>query len=170
MKRFAFFILLFIVPIITFGQKFAYVDTEYILSNIPSYKAAQDKLNSLSIEWQKEIEEEYTKIDEMYKDFQTEKVLLTNEMIKQREAEILAEEKLVKNLQRKYFGPNGELFKKREELIKPIQDEVYTVIQDIAQSGNYAIIFDTTTGSNVLFTDPKYDKSDEVLEKLGYKN
>ncbi|HSH52493.1 MAG TPA: OmpH family outer membrane protein [Bacteroidales bacterium] len=170
MKQITFLILLFIVPIITFGQKFAYVDTEYILSNIPSYKAAQDKLNNLSKEWQKEIEEEYTKIDQMYKGFQTEKVLLTNEMTKQREAEILAEEKSVKNLQRKYFGPNGELFKKREELIKPIQDEVYAAIQDIAQSGNYAIIFDTATGSNVLFTDPKYDKSDEVLEKLGYKN
>jgi outer membrane protein len=157
------------VPMISFGQKFAFVDTEYILSNIPSYKAAQDKLNNLSVEWQKEIEEEYAKIDQMYKDFQSEKILLTNEMIKQREAEILAEEKSVKDLQRKYFGPNGELFKKREELIKPIQDEVYTVIQDIAQSGNYAIIFDTATGSNILFTDPKYDKSDEVLEKLGYK-
>jgi outer membrane protein len=157
------------VPMISFGQKFAFVDTEYILSNIPSYKAAQDKLNNLSVEWQKEIEEEYAKIEQMYKDFQSEKILLTNEMIKQREAEILAEEKSVKNLQRKYFGPNGELFKKREELIKPIQDEVYAVIQDIAQSGNYAIIFDTATGSNILFTDPKYDKSDEVLEKLGYK-
>jgi outer membrane protein len=157
------------VPMISFGQKFAFVDTEYILSNIPSYKAAQDKLNNLSVEWQKEIEEEYAKIEQMYKDFQSEKILLTNEMIKQREAEILAEEKSVKDLQRKYFGPNGELFKKREELIKPIQDEVYTVIQDIAQSGNYAIIFDTATGSNILFTDPKYDKSDEVLEKLGYK-
>ncbi|MGM0503370.1 MAG: OmpH family outer membrane protein [Bacteroidota bacterium] len=170
MKRFVFFILLFVVPNFIFGQKFAYVDTEYILSNIPSYKAAQDKLNDLSNVWQKEIEEEYENIDRMYKDFQAEKVLLTDEMIKQREAEINNAEKEVKDLQRKYFGTNGELFKKREELIKPIQNEVYTVIQDIAQSGNYAIIFDTATNSNVLFTDPKYDKSDEVLEKLGYKN
>ena len=170
MKRFIIFIFIFIVPNLIFGQKFAYVDTEYILSNIPSYKAAQDKLDNLSKEWQKEIEEKYEQVDKMYKDFQTEKVLLTNEMIKQREAEILEAERAVKALQRKYFGTNGELFKKREELIKPIQDEVYTVIQDIAQSGNYAIIFDSATGANILFTDPKYDKSDEVLEKLGYKN
>jgi len=170
MKRFIIFIFIFIVPNFIFGQKFAYVDTEYILSNIPSYKAAQDKLDNLSKEWQKEIEKEYAQVDKMYKDFQTEKVLLTDEMIKQREAEIVDAERAVKALQRKYFGTNGELFKKREELIKPIQDEVYTVIQDIAQSGNYAIIFDSATGANILFTDPKYDKSDEVLEKLGYKN
>jgi len=170
MKRFIIFIFIFIVPNFIFGQKFAYVDTEYILSNIPSYKAAQDKLDNLSKEWQKEIEKEYAQVDKMYKDFQTEKVLLTNEMIKQREAEILEAERAVKALQRKYFGTNGELFKKREELIKPIQDEVFTVIQDIAKSGNYAIIFDSATGANILFTDPKYDKSDEVLEKLGYKN
>jgi|SRR6056297_1346500 len=170
MKRFIIFIFIFIVPNLIFGQKFAYVDTEYILSNIPSYKAAQDKLDNLSKEWQKEIEEKYEQVDKMYKDFQTEKVLLTNEMIKQREAEILEAERAVKALQRKYFGTNGELFKKREELIKPIQDEVFTVIQDIAKSGNYAIIFDSATGANILFTDPKYDKSDEVLEKLGYKN
>ena len=170
MKRFIIFIFIFIVPNLIFGQKFAYVDTEYILSNIPSYKAAQDKLDNLSKEWQKEIEEKYEQVDKMYKDFQTEKVLLTNEMIKQREAEIVDAERAVKALQRKYFGTNGELFKKREELIKPIQDEVFTVIQDIAKSGNYAIIFDSATGANILFTDPKYDKSDEVLEKLGYKN
>jgi len=170
MKRFIIFIFIFIVPNLIFGQKFAYVDTEYILSNIPSYKAAQDKLDNLSKEWQKEIEEKYEQVDKMYKDFQTEKVLLTNEMIKQREAEILEAERAVKALQRKYFGTNGELFKKREELIKPIQDEVFTVIQDIAKSGNYAIIFDSATGANILFTDPKYDKSDEVLERLGYKN
>ncbi|MEE4198875.1 MAG: OmpH family outer membrane protein [Bacteroidales bacterium] len=170
MKRFIFFFFLFLVPNFIFGQKFAYVDTEYILSNIPSYKAAQDKLNNLSQEWQQEIEEEYARIDKLYKDFQAEKVLLTDDMIKQRKTELLAEEKSVKDLQRKYFGTHGELFKKREELIKPIQDQVYTVIQEIAQSGNYAIIFDAASGSNVLFTDPKYDKSDEVLEKLGYKN
>ena len=170
MKRFIIFIFIFIVPNFIFGQKFAYVDTEYILSNIPSYKAAQDKLDNLSKEWQKEIEKEYAQVDKMYKDFQTEKVLLTDEMIKQREAEIVDAERAVKALQRKYFGTNGELFKKREELIKPIQDEVFTVIQDIAKSGNYAIIFDSATGANILFTDPKYDKSDEVLEKLGYKN
>jgi outer membrane protein len=106
----------------------------------------------------------------MYKDFQAEKVLLTNEMIKQREAEIAAKDKEIKDLQKRFFGPGGELFKKRQELVKPIQDEVYNVIKNIAESGNYAIIFDTAAGASILFTDPKYDKSDEVLEKLGYKN
>ena len=170
MKRTVFIITFLFIAACSFGQKYAYVDTEYILSNIPSYKAAQDKINTLSKDWQKEIEAEYAVIEEMYKDFQTEKVLLTNEMIKQREQEINVAERSVKELQRKYFGPNGELFKKREELIKPIQDEVYNVIQEIATSGNYAIIFDTAAGASILFTDPKYDKSDEVLEKLGYKN
>lgn len=170
MKRAAIVISILLLATCSFGQKYAFVDTEYILSNIPSYKAAQDKLNALSKDWQKEIEGEYAVVEKMQKDFQTEKVLLTNEMIKQREKEINAAERSVKELQRRYFGPGGELFKKREELIKPIQDEVYNVIQDIAKSGNYAIIFDTAAGATILFTDPKYDKSDEVLEKLGYKN
>ena len=158
------------IAFITNAQRYAFVDTEYILNNIPSYKAAQDKLNKMSEDWQKEIEGEYAELDKMHKDFQSEKVLLTNEMIKQRESEIAAKDRSIKELQKKFFGPNGELFQKRQELIKPIQDEVYNVIKDIAESGNYAIIFDTATGSNILFTDPKYDKSDEVLEKLGYKN
>ena len=106
----------------------------------------------------------------MYQEFQTEKVLLTNELIKQKESEIALKEKAVKDLQFKYFGPQGQLYQKRMELIRPIQDEVYNVIKDIAESGNYAIIFDTAAGATILFTDPKYDKSDEVLEKLGYKN
>lgn len=152
------------------AQKYAFVDTEYILNNIPAYKAAQDKLNNLSAEWQKEIEAEYAIVENIYKDYQAEKVLLTKEMIKQRETEIAVKERAVKNLQKRFFGTKGELFKKRQELIKPIQDEVYNVIKDIAESGNYAIIFDTAAGATILFTDPKYDKSDDVLEKLGYKN
>ncbi len=152
------------------AQRYAFVDTEYILNNIPAYKAALDKLNKLSIDWQKEIEAEYSIVEQMQKDFQAEKVLLTKEMIKQRETEIAAEERTVKDLQKRFFGPQGELFKKRLELIKPIQDEVYNVIKDIAESGNYAIILDTAAGATILYTDPKYDKSDEVLEKLGYKN
>ncbi len=153
-----------------FAQRYAYVDTEYILTNIPAYKAAQDKLNQLSVDWQKEIETEYEIVSQMWKEFQSEKILLTKEMIKQREDEIAAKDRAVKDLQRRFFGPEGELFKKRQELIKPIQDEVYAVIKDIAESGNFAIIFDTAAGATILFTDPKFDKSDEVLEKLGYKN
>jgi outer membrane protein len=170
MKRIFFSLIFVLSTTAIFAQKYAYVDTEYILNNIPAYKAAQDKLNKLSIDWQKEIEAEYLILDNMMKDYQAEKVLLTKEMMKQREAEIANKDRDVKNLQKVFFGPNGELYKKRMELIKPIQDEVYSVIQDIAASGKYAIIFDTAAGTTILFTDPKYDKSDEVLEKLGYKN
>jgi len=170
MKKVLFGLIFVLVSNVVFAQKYAFVDTEYILNNIPAYKAAQDKLNQLSADWQKEIEVEYSAVDKMYKDYQAEKVLLTKEMIKQREAEIATKDREVKNLQKRFFGTQGELFKKRQELIKPIQDEVYNVIKDIAESGNYTIIFDTAAGATILFTDAKYDKSDEVLEKLGYKN
>ncbi len=165
-------LILFFTLLVTFtyAQKYAFVDTEYILSNIPAYKAAQDKLNELSLQWQREIEAEYSVLDKMYKDFQSEKVLLTKEMIKQRELEIASKEKAIKDLQKKFFGPQGELFKKRTELIQPIQNEIYDAIKEIAEKGNYAVIFDTAADASILFTDPKYDRSDEVLEKLGYKN
>ncbi|MBI9054327.1 MAG: OmpH family outer membrane protein [Bacteroidales bacterium] len=170
MKRFIFGLIFVLITTASFSQKYAYVDTEYILSNIPSYKAAQDKLNEISVEWQKELEQEYSIVEKMKEDFKTEKVLLTKDMIRQRTDEIFKKERAVKSLQNRFFGPGGELFIKRQELIKPIQDEVYEVIQDIAESGKFAIIFDTAAGATILFTDPKYDKSDEVLEKLGYKN
>ena len=170
MKKILFGLIFIFISTIINAQRYAFVDTEYILNNIPAYKAAQDKLNRLSTDWQKEIEAEYAVVEKMFKDYQVEKVLLTNEMMKQRETEIAAKDKAVKDLQKRFFGPQGELFKKRQELIKPIQDEIYNVIKDIAESGNYAIIFDTAAGATILYTDPKYDKSDEVLEKLGYKN
>jgi outer membrane protein len=152
------------------AQKYAFVDTDYILNRIPSYKAAQEQLDKLSEEWQKEVENKYAEIEKMYKDYQTEKVLLNDEMRVKKEDEIVNKEKEAKDLQREYFGQDGSLFKKRQELIKPIQDEIYRVVKEIASEGNYAVIFDTASGANMLYTDPKYDKSDEVLEKLGYKN
>lgn len=170
MKRIIFG-LIFVLTVTTgFSQKYAYVDTEYILSSIPAYKAAQDKLKEISAEWQKEIEKEYQAVEKMRSDFQSEKVLLTKDMIKQKEQEILEKERGVKKLQNKFFGPGGELFEKRVELIKPIQDEVYDAIKEIAEDGKYAVIFDTASGAAFLYTNPRYDKSDEVLEKLGYKN
>lgn len=153
-----------------FSQKFAYVDSEYILNNIPAYKSAQDQLDKQSSEWQKEIENKYAEIDKIYKDYQSQSVLLSDDMKKKRENEIVAKEKAVKELQKKYFGQDGDLFKKRQELVKPIQDEVYAKVKEIAAEGNYAIIFDTASGASMLYTDPRYDKSDEVLQKLGYKN
>jgi outer membrane protein len=152
------------------AQKFAFVDTEYILNNIPAYKAAQDQLDKYSAELQKEVENKYTEIDEMYKKFQAEKVLLSDEMKSKREEEIITKEKEVKDLQKKYFGNDGTLFKKREELVKPIQDEVYNAVKEISAEGGFAAIFDTSADASILFSDPKYDKSDQVLEKLGYKN
>ncbi|MBI5219008.1 MAG: OmpH family outer membrane protein [Bacteroidia bacterium] len=161
--------LVLLVSILGFSQKYAYVDTEYILKNIPAYEAATDQLNELSKQWQKEIDALYEDIDKMYKDFQVEKVLLSEEMKAKKENEIVAKEKLVKDKQKKYFGKDGDLFKKRQELIKPIQDEVFTAIKEIATNENYAVIFDTAGSLTMLYVDPKYDKSDEVLEKLGFK-
>jgi outer membrane protein len=151
------------------GQKYAFVDTEYILNNIPAYKAAKEQLDKISQEWQKEIETKYAEIDQMYKDYQAERVLLSEDMRKKREDMIVNKEKEVKELQKNYFGPNGALFKKRQELIKPIQDEVYKAVKDLATEGGYAVIFDTASGPTMIYTNPRYDISDEVLEKLGYK-
>ena len=158
-----------LMGISAFAQKFAFIDSDYILNNIPTYKAAQDQLDKYSQDWQKEVDAKYAEIDDMYKKYIAEKVLLTDDMKSKREQEIVNKEKSVKDLQQKYFGKNGDLFKKREELIKPIQDEIYNAVKEIAADGGFAVIFDTANGGNILFSDPKYDKSDQVLEKLGYK-
>ncbi len=170
MKKLVVLIMSIVFSVATFAQKFAYIDTEYILNNIPSYKSAQDQVDKLSDTWQKEIEGMYADIDKMYKTYQNEKVLLTDDMKKKREEEITTKEKDVKDLQKKYFGQDGALFKKRDELIKPIQDEVYKAVKEMAIDGGYAIIFDSSAGATMLYTDPKYDKSDAILQKLGYKN
>jgi outer membrane protein len=152
-----------------FAQKYAYVDTDYILSNIPDYKSAQQQVDNLSVQWQKEIEAKYAEIDKMYKAFQAEQILLTEEMKKKRENEIIVKEKEVKELQKARFGVDGELFKKRQELVKPIQDKVYNAIKQLAEKGTYAVIFDKASGATLLYTNPKFDKSDDILLSLGYK-
>ncbi len=169
-KIVAFLVIVFLAAGFALAQKYAFVDTEYILNRIPSYKAAQEQLDKMAEDWQTEIETMYSEIEKMYKDFQSEKVLLTEEMKIRREEEIINRENEVKQLQQKYFGRDGSLFKKRQELIKPIQDELYRAVKEIAAEGSYAVIFDTASGANMLYTNPKYDKSDDVLEKLGYKN
>lgn len=164
-------LLILLIPFSTgFSQKFSYVDTEYILSNIPAYAAAQEQLDQLSVEWQKEIEEIYSRIDKMYKDFQSERVLLTEDMKIKREEEIINKEKEAKELQKKRFGREGDLYKKRQELVKPIQDDVFNAVKEIAEEGGFAVLFDMSSSLTMLYTDPKYDVSDDVLEKLGYKN
>jgi len=162
-------ILLFAVAT-TFAQKFAFVDTEYILENIPSYKAAQEQLDQLSAQYQKELESMHSELEQMYKDFQSESVLLSNEMKRKREDVIVTKEKEYKDLQRKYFGREGDLFKKRQGLIKPIQDDIFNAIQEISNEGSYAVIFDKASGITLIYTNPKFDLSDQVLTKLGYKN
>jgi outer membrane protein len=169
-KIFAIIVIAAISSTFALAQKFAFVDSEYILNNIPAYKSAQEQIDKQAAEWQKEVETKYVDIDKMYKNFQSEKVLLTDEMKSKREEEIVKKEQEVKDLQKKYFGRDGMLFKKRQELIKPIQDEVYNAVKEMAVEQGFAMIFDTASNPSVLYSNPKNDKSDEILQRLGYKN
>jgi outer membrane protein len=153
-----------------FTQKFAFVDTEYILNKIPGYKSALDQLDKLSAEYQKEIESMYSEVEKLYKNYQKEKVLLTDDQKNSKEEAIMSKEKEIKELQQKYFGTDGAIFQKRQELVKPIQDEVYKAVKALAVEGSYAVIFDTASGTGILYENPKFNMSDDVLEKLGYKN
>ncbi len=151
------------------AQKYAFVDTEYIMENIPAYTAAQEQLNQLSSQYQKELESMHAEIEQMYQAFQAESVLLSGDMKRKREDVIITKEKEYKSLQRKYFGPSGDLFKKRQGLVKPIQDDIFNAVQEIATDGSYAVIFDKAGGTTMFYTNPRYDLSDQVLQKLGYK-
>lgn len=153
-----------------YAQKYAFIDTDYIMNNIPSYKAAQGELDELSKQYEGEIKALYDEIDKLYREYQAEKVLLTEEMRGKREEQIITKEREAKKLQNDYFGQEGLLFKKREELIKPIQDEVYNAAKEIANESGYAAIFDTASGPGLFYSNPRYDISDEVLQRLGYKN
>ena len=171
MKKLVFTIALAVMTtVFAAAQKYAFVDTEYIRKNIPAFKQAQEQLDKLSQQWEKEVADGYAVVEQMYKSYQNDVVLLSQDMKTKREEAIVAKEKEMKDLQNKYFGVEGDLFKKREELVKPIQDEILKAIKEIAVEGSYAVIFDTAAGGNVLFANPKYDISDQVLEKLGYKN
>lgn len=162
--------LLILTSALAMAQKYAFVDSEYIRKNIPAFNSAQDQLDKLSKQWEKEVADGYAVVEKMYKSYQNDAVLLSQDMKAKREEEIINKEKEMKELQNKYFGMEGELFKKREELVKPIQDEILKAIKEIAVEGSYAVIFDTAAGGNILFANPKFDLSDQVLEKLGYKN
>ena len=168
MKKIKFLILFFVITNYSLAQKFAYVDTDYILAKIPEYNQAQDKLDNYSKEWQEEIEMTMQKIEKMYRSYQSEQILLTEEMKSAREDMIFAEEKKVQDLQIKYFGPEGMLFSKRQELIKPIQDKIYDAIQQIATNNKYSVIFDSSSDLIMLYTNNNLDKSDKVLELMGY--
>jgi outer membrane protein len=165
--------LVFIVAALMFSafmvqaQKFAYVDTQYILDNIPEFAEAQAQLDELSVNWQKEIEAKFAEVDKMYKDYQTQSVLLPDDLKKKKEQEIVDKEKDAKNLQRTRFGKEGDLFKKRQELVKPIQEKIYNAIQDLANSNNFAVVFDKGGSLTMMYANPKYDISDDVLDNLG---
>ena len=168
MKKIKFLILFFVITNYSLAQKFAYVDTDYILTKIPEYNQAQDKLDNYSKGWQEEIEMTMQKIEKMYRSYQSEQILLTEEMKSARENIIFAEEKKVQDLQIKYFGPEGMLFSKRQELINPIQDKIYDAIQQIATNNKYSVIFDSSSDLIMLYSNNNLDKSDKVLELMGY--
>lgn len=168
MKKISVLIAIMMVAVVMVrAQKFAYVDTQYILDNIPEFAEAQAQLDELSVQWQKEIETKFAEVDKMYKDYQTQSVLLPDDLKKKKEQEIVDKEKDAKLLQKTRFGKDGDLFKKRQELVKPIQEKIYNAIQDIATSNNYAVVFDKGGSLTMMFANPKYDISDEVLDGMG---
>ena len=147
------------------AQRYCVIDSKYILENLPEYKQAQTKLDEVSANWQKEIDAKLQEVDRMYKAYQAEQVMLSDEMKKRREDEIIKKEKEAKELQKKRFGFEGDLFKKRQELVKPVQDKVYNAVQKMAASKGYEIIFDKSADLSVFYNDPKFDKSDDILRE-----
>lgn len=153
----------------TQAQRYAVIDSKYILDKVPEYSEAQKKLEQFSKLWQQEIDQKQAAMNKMYQDFDAERVMLTDDLKKKREDELFNREKDLRDLQRKRFGFEGDLFLKRQELIKPIQDRVYNAIQLLAIDKQYDFILDKSEGITVIFADPKLDKSDDVLKKLGVK-
>jgi outer membrane protein len=152
------------------AQKFALIDMEYIMKNIPAYEMANEQINQLSQRWQKEVEAKATEAQTLYKNFQSESVFLTDEQKSKKEADIVAKEKEATELRYKYFGPEGELYKKRQTLIQPIQDEVYEAVKKVSEERGYQCIFDRASSANIIFASPRIDVSNEVLAKMGYTN
>lgn len=151
------------------AQRFAYVDTEYIMSKIPEYTTAETQLDKIAENWQADVQKKYAEIEEMYKDYQANQILLTEDMRASREDEIMAKERELKEYQKSKFGYEGELFQKRQELVKPIQDQVYEAIQKLAKQKAFDFILDKSAGVSILFANPKFDKSDDVLRELGIR-
>lgn len=163
-------ILMLVITITASSQRFAYIDTHYIMDYIPEYQAAQMELEQLTTDWQKELEAKFEKIDELRKQYQAESIILPEEIKREREKEINELEKEAKQLQMQRFGQGGDLSQKRQELIQPIQDKIYEAVEEIASRGNYAVIFDKSGEANMIYTDMRYDLSDDVLQHLGYRN
>ncbi|MBS1641313.1 MAG: OmpH family outer membrane protein [Bacteroidetes bacterium] len=151
------------------AQRYAVIDTKYILDKLPEYKNADKQIQQISSQWQKEIDDKQAELDKMYKNYDAEQYMLSDELKKKREAELFNKEKEIRDLQKKRFGYEGDLFKERQKLVKPIQDKVYNAIQKISVAKVYDFVLDKSEGITVIFADPKLDKSDDVLRELGIK-
>lgn len=169
MKRILFSLAMALVAITGFSQKYALIDTRYILDKLPEYKQAQKSLDSIAADWQKDIDTKQATLDKMYKDYDAEQFMLSDDLKKKREDELFNKEKEVRDLQKKRFGYQGDLFKEREKLVKPLQDKLYNAVQKIAVARGYDFILDKSEGITVIFADPKLDKSDDVLREMGVK-
>ena len=155
--------------LLSFSQKYAIIDTRYILDKMPEYKTAQAQLDDIAAGWQKDIDTRQTELDNMYKSYEAEQVMLSDELKKKREDQLFNKEKDLRDLQRKRFGFEGDLFKKRQELIKPIQDKVYNAVQRMAVNRGFDLVLDKSEGITIIFADPKLDKSEDVLKELGIR-
>ncbi len=152
------------------AQRYAIIDTKYILGKIPEYRDADKKLQLIGGQWQKEIDDKQAQLDKMYKNYEAEQFMLTDELKKKREDELFQREKEVRDLQKRRFGYEGDLFKERQKLVKPVQDKVYNAVQKMAISKAYDFVLDKSEGITIIFADPKLDKSEDVLRELGIKN
>ena len=168
MKRNTLLLILVFVTTLMSAQKFAFVDTEYVLKKVPAYESAQDQLDQVSQRWQQEVDGLMDEVKTLYKNYQNDLVFLSDEMKVKRENAIVTKEQEAKDLRKTYFGPEGELFKKRESLMKPIQDEVFNAVKEVASEGGYSVIYDKSSVMNVVYAAPALDISEQVVEKLGY--
>ena len=169
MKKVLFAICFLCFGFLTYAQKYAIIDTKYILDKMPDYRAAQKQLDDVAATWQKEVDGMQTELDKMYKDFDAEQVMLSDDLKQKRQDQLFTKEKNLRDMQRKRFGFEGDLFKKRQELVKPVQDKVYNAVQKLAVQRGYDFILDKSEGITVIFADPKLEKSDDVLRELGVK-
>ena len=167
-KKFVMALAVLLLPAVASAQKFALIDMEFVLKNIPAYERANEQLNQVSKKWQAEVDALSTEAQTMYKNYQNEVVFLSQEQKKERQDAIMGKEKAAAELKRKYFGPDGELFKKRASLMTPIQDEIYNAVKDIADLRGYQLVVDRASNAGIIFGSPKIDISNEVLQKLGY--
>lgn len=168
MKKIMLMLVMVLSALTASAQKFALVDMDYILKNIPAYERANEQLNQVSKKWQAEVEALNTEAQTLYKNYQNEAVFLSQDQKKKKQEDIMKKEKQASDLKRKYFGPEGELFKKRESLMSPIQDEIYNAVKEIAELRGYALVIDRASDNGIIFGSPKIDISNEVLQKLGY--